>query len=167
MILAKGADWGSVPDWVGAALNFLAFTGLVVGLWWEIRQRRRDNRRAADERRDAEAMQARLVFTLSPHGGSPTQIRAKIRNSSAAPVLDVVYDIVRGDTANPRVLAATNHPTTELPDGATAEVWFNLGDEEEPMAPDEEFVQRITFTDSNGLRWRRMDNSQPERIISP
>lgn len=160
--------WGTVPDWVGATATALTLLGFSVALIREIQQRRRDELRVADERRDNEANQARLVFTAAPHDGSPTQVRFKIRNVSTGPVFGVGVELLRGDAVvTARVAKASDRhhrPPEEISPGEEKEMWLTLQDGEPPMAGGEEFWLRLTFTDTEGRRWRRVENGQPERV---
>lgn len=160
-------DWGTFPDWLGGVGSILAFAGFGLALWREVRLRRRDDAARAAEAADAQAAQARLVFTTIPHGHD-TQVRTGVHNASTGPVFVVEVKLFRGprDAMRPAKVGR-DVPIDSLPPGGERDVWLTLvSGEEPPLGDGEEFWLRLEFTDAAGLRWRRVDNGQPVRVLA-
>lgn len=168
--LASRVDWGSAPDWISGVGSVLAFVGLAVGLLWEIRKRRQDDERAAEENRDALKRHARLVLMkVLQAAGSETQKRLVLQNNGPGPIHEIETTLwVWGDeaTGEYRKISTTSplRDTTELGAREKGEVWLNLA-EGERIECGQEFFPQIEFTDCEGNRWSRRDNQQPVRVL--
>ncbi|MGS2615153.1 hypothetical protein ACVCAH_11600 [Micromonospora sp. LZ34] len=186
----KVTDW--MQGWSGIAgvvIGLLAaiFTGLL--LLYEIRAGRRIAREAAQdraeaaqdrefaraERRDAEAQQARTVV-ISDVGlalgadGTLGRLTLFVANYGHGPVLDVEVDLIieHDNEIHTRLMArGVLGPQEQLPfDGIVQAP--NGGRIQFPLAADvlaESVRIEVTFTDMAGIRWRRRDSQQPERIV--
>jgi hypothetical protein len=153
--LAAGPDWGTVPDWLAAVGTLAAFAVALRLLAKELAARRQYEE---DRRRG----QARLVaaWTSTPSmsrrlGDKPSMFDVIVRNGSDEPIYAVVLTM----------LAPTFYrkpPTGPHVGGGVAfEAAYGV------LGPhDEERVThvvestspgpvRVTFTDSQGYRWRR------------
>lgn len=174
-----------------------AFTGWLV--WHEIRQARKaidraeateaqaavdreearrdremarlDRKLIEDERRDAEANEARTVVTsaVQVRSLSDDSLRAgwSILNYGPKPILFIEsYLIVPADGPDNqldlthRVDVIGPHDPAEVGKYVSGAVVTRSGEE----LPSSDLVPVIVFTDANGRRWRRVNNGQPQRI---
>ncbi|MEU8262440.1 hypothetical protein AB0C02_17635, partial [Micromonospora sp. NPDC048999] len=149
--------WGSLAGLVMSTIAVL-FTGLLFR--HEVRVRR-------EERRDAEAAQARLVLAVldepEPFRNRPlpAQVSYRVMNFSGAPVLDV---LIRHVWAGGSV-----GPTHHIP----VLIGEEKGDLRVPEELDPHVVEavvefsaiEIIFTDANGRKWQRLDRSAPVRLV--
>ncbi|MDQ7910782.1 hypothetical protein RB614_40455 [Phytohabitans sp. ZYX-F-186] len=170
--------WGSVVGVVAGLLAAVFTAGLLVHEMREARlaradaaeereQGRRDRELLAEERRDAEAAQARAVVVGNFRGGDEVHdersvyvVRVHMANYGTAPILDVRlhlhtpsgyrYLVERADVLGPGepwpqdwVLQATER--VRVLNGSRAVV---------------------SFTDVHGRRWSRDGRSQPERNLA-
>jgi hypothetical protein len=193
VLLSSAVSWGSVPDWVAAIGSVLAFVGFGVALLREVRLRRIDDERTAEdrrqleaERRDTEANQARQVTTAVGYGFN-TKARwtasITLANESVASVTDVAVELVpaRPPDDMPEM---TGEAQRRLPicktvqrvvgNGGTAMVDISVPHcFEEPKGTDPDpswevaraYFVRVEFTDCHGRRWQRRGTQQPTRVL--
>lgn len=159
--------WGSLAGLLMSTVAVI-FTGLLFR--HEIRVRR-------EEKRDAEAAQARLVLATldgrekSSKAGVEPRLRSllggeaavgyKIMNFSGAPVLDVMI----------------RHSWSGGSKGPTQHIPVLIGEQEGDLRLSEDIDSallntilwsstiEIIFTDANGQKWRRVDRNAPERLV--
>ncbi|MEV4508139.1 hypothetical protein AB0K00_04185 [Dactylosporangium sp. NPDC049525] len=155
------AELPKVTDWMqgwASVLAFLAAGGLLCFELWR-------NRR---ERADTAAAQARLIFSRVTRYHAPNDhlqsVKWTVFNYSAAPIFDVSVKVVAPVAAEPST-------------GDTVIDVIRGGDEPEEILtldPPPQFSQdtpihdlklEVTFTDSAGLNWRRVDRKIPTRVI--
>lgn len=140
--MATVAGGPTVADWiaaVGQAVGAIGtFVAVGVALWV-----------ALGDRADRRAAQARLVSVRVLDGDR----RIGVWNRSEASIFDVELLDGAGGVHRPaaRDAADTPPPWAEIPPGASRDV------DADGMAP------VATFTDRNGLRWRRHGTSTPVR----
>jgi hypothetical protein len=168
MLLASRVNWGSVPDWIAGVGTVLAFVGFAVAFLWEVKKRRQDDERDAEDRREALKRHARLVYMEIGAPGSSTQKRLVIHNDGTGPILDVVTTVWVRSPDSPEdfreiQLDHRNPDVTELGAGEAGNVWLWFADGEQ-LADSEEFFPQIEFTDCDGGRWRRRETEQPVRV---
>ena len=160
------ANWvGAIGQWAGA-IGTLASVG--VALWLARWGRRRDTA----ERRDEEKAQARLVVSRLLFDATN---RVAVLNNSSAQVLDV--DVVYWADDRPDGLVGELRPMQPLPidvlkpgESETLSVMYLTADRDAVVAIDKYYHPQgdkvtITFTDSNGRRWCRVNNSSPKRVL--
>jgi hypothetical protein len=128
-----------------------------------------------DEIRDAEAAQARMI-TTHVRAVSPAtlgrqrrlhKVSCELTNHSPAPILEVELWAAQRDRADPD---STARMYTIVTPGETKSMTIDLT---EPMPmPDElsrevlsDFTTAVTFTDSSGIRWSRVDTQRPQRVF--
>jgi hypothetical protein len=151
--------WGSLAGLLMSTVAVL-FTGLLFR--HEVRVRR-------EERRDAEAAQARLVLAVrigpQPPRDSPPappfRVGYRVLNFSGAPVLDVLVRYVWaggsvGPTHHLPVLVGEERGELPVPAGLDPEVTGALADFS---------AIEIIFTDASGQKWQRVDRSAPVRLV--
>ncbi|MFG2055235.1 hypothetical protein ACGFI9_14510 [Micromonospora sp. NPDC048930] len=152
--------WGSLAGLLMSTVAVL-FTGLLFR--HEVRVRR-------EEKRDAEAAQARLVLAVldqpepfrAPGARAlPAQVGYRLLNFSGAPVLDVLIRYVWaggsiGPTHHVPVLVGEEKGELRFPDELEPEVL---------QALDDFSAIEIIFTDANGQKWQRVDRSAPVRYV--
>ena len=149
-----GVDrWGTFPAWLAALGTVGALIGVAVGLNRERQARRRDER-------DRDAAQARLVVAWPERGanrmGSVLRYYATVANYSQLPVREVKMFYAPIDV--PIELAV-------LPPNPESETHaFDVPVDSEEV-PNEGRAITLEFVDARGLRWRRPQNGDPERII--
>ncbi len=156
---------------IGIWFGGLATAGAVTGALWVAH---RNWQRADAEQQDQRKAQARLVVSqVRPDGCK----RVGVVNHSTAPVFDVEPEYAvngREDGLSGQVSATTammEVPRAVLPPGQewVIEVMY-LDASGAIYGTSDYFLGQtdtitIAFTDSNGLRWRRVNNSEPERVI--
>ncbi len=161
--LARVLDWGTVPAWFGAVGTALAFAGLLR----EVHLRRVDDAREHAERRDAEKSQARLVY-YKITGLLPHQLRLAITNAGSSLALDIGVALLRGADQRTANIKRRHPNVSTLGPNESGDAWLTLDEATEPQMTDGEDVAIVvSFTDANGLRWRRVDNGEPERVLYP
>ena len=169
--LRRLAEWsaqlelGSVGEWVSGV-------GTVAAVVVALRIGQRDWRRADDERRDAEAAQARLITTTSTHQGG-AQVAVQTVNQSQFPIIALTLKKVAAkppyDGGGWRWNGGTRLTQEILNPGETA-TWAVLitdanGDPVDPGPYHVDCGAEISFTDYAGLLWRRVDLDQPGRVV--
>lgn len=186
----KITDW--MQGWSGIAgvtvgLVAAVFTGLL--LWYEIRTGRRiaaeaaqdraeaaqDRAAALAERREAQAQQARTIV-ISDVGlslgadGTLGRLVLFVANYGQGPVLDVEVDLIveHENQIHIRLNArGVLGPEEKLPFDGVVQAPGG-GRMRFPLAGDvlvESVRIQVTFTDMAGIRWRRRDSRQPERVV--
>ncbi|NES31746.1 hypothetical protein GCE86_02825 [Micromonospora terminaliae] len=151
--------WGSLAGLLMSTVAVL-FTGLLFR--HEVRVRR-------EERRDAEAAQARLVLAVrtgpEPAGSRatvpPSRVGYRVLNFSGAPVLDVLIRYVWaggsvGPTHHLPVLVGEEQGELRVPADLDPHVTEALADFS---------AIEIIFTDASGQKWQRVDRSAPVRLV--
>jgi hypothetical protein len=157
-------EWGTVPDWLAAVGTLLAFAVALRLLFKELAARREVEE---DRRRE----QARLVsaWTLRDQfqtgfGTYELGFAVKVRNASQEPVYDLKFTLVpyEGPFATDPEAARRADETVEtgteggdlgrLPPGET--IRFRI--KQRPHL--ESLVLGLSFTDSQGRRWKRLPN---------
>lgn len=181
MGLAKSAvDWGSVPDWVAAVGGAISLFVVVIGLLYEIRRRRLDDERAAAERRDAEARQARLVtFDWSPTE-TDHDVQVSIRNDGDGPIRHVTvwahlmlfaWDVEGKGSTRPEYqdicLYGEDHDEDLRYVAPQSRREWVLSYNRTKVPPGEVSLSelRVEFTDAAGLRWARTGDDEPRRLF--
>ncbi|RAS65122.1 hypothetical protein C8D87_105617 [Lentzea atacamensis] len=157
------AAWGQV---IGAAGTLLA---VIVAIWIAVR----DGRYRDAERRDNEAMHARLVS--GARASNPPSLTISYSNYGSCPVTSVrVVDVAGrfgetrstgwsiGGSAEPYVLGAIapGQTVTTPPISVT---WPEGQDVDETAAL---YYPTIVFFDTNGRWWERRGHDQPRRLLS-
>lgn len=162
------ADWLAAWGQVGGAVATTA--AVVVALWLAARDQRW--RRADQTARDA--AQARLVTVEIDYNidSSPVKITAVITNSSQSPILDVAIDKVR-NLKQPDLqwrfrtdLPGERAYAWALRTGQTLESLIEFYETAEPtqsVVPDFFNELTVSYTDTNGHRWQRTNNWEPEK----
>jgi hypothetical protein len=149
-------DWGSVPDWLAGIGAVAALLFLAVALLREIRARRTDEARRDAERRDYETRHARRVSVTVLHA-SGLSLELEIANDSDGPIFDVVPAYEGPDVRNPvRIARIPASDVTRASVGSSA-----------LLTTGAEVVPIVTFTDVDGLRWRRAAGGRPVRELTP
>ncbi|MGH3679550.1 MAG: hypothetical protein ACRDT2_04595 [Natronosporangium sp.] len=151
-------DWGTVPAWVGAIGSlFVAFV-IGGGLLYEIKLRRMADERAAAERYDASAAQARLVSV----GGGIAKTRGgkvSVRNDGDAPIRNIAYAVVvRGPDGEARRVAARSSKPRQPFVGAHSELRADIISAE-VVDPRTSSIE-VEFTDLHGRRWALTDRDE-------
>jgi hypothetical protein len=151
--------------WFGGIATTVA---VGVALWIS----HRDWRRADAERRDQEKAQARLVVSrVAPSASHRVEI---VNNSPTQAVLRVVPEYAvtgRDDGLRGAVSPTEIVPRDVLGPGETWSVpVMYLADDGSLVATNDYYWSQqdtitITFTDGTGLRWKRVNNSTPERLL--
>ncbi|MEU7576297.1 hypothetical protein AB0B50_01650 [Streptomyces sp. NPDC041068] len=162
------ADFGSVPDWVGAVGTAAATLLLAVGLLREIRRRRLDDARAAAERRAAEANQARLVSVLFRVRGSGRRVECVVRNDSSEPIRDAVPWLSWTDDPADGLHVPEVHVEPAVPllgPRDTAETTVSVADGAGTPAGPSSVRCAIAFTDADGRRWIRAATGAPMAVV--
>ncbi|QBJ96805.1 hypothetical protein ERC79_13200 [Rhodococcus sp. ABRD24] len=146
---------------------------MVVALALALRDRRRhaaDEERRAEERRDLEAAQARLVyFEITAMGG----LMVKILNESDRPIFHVCLESVEKSDSpdftwqvNRNVMGARAETNSIEPRGHF-KIPVNLVSEDgqAPRSRIGEYTITISFLDAAGLRWTRTGMGPPTRVL--
>ncbi|WP_253775644.1 hypothetical protein [Goodfellowiella coeruleoviolacea] len=162
------AAWGQV---LGAAFTLAA---VLVALSVSVV----DGRRWRAERRDQEVTQARLVLVDLTEARS---FRLVITNHSASPVMHLTVENVQAWSGGVRstrwVLPEWLYPGELWHQSVRIQEVMAPGDAisfkynpEWPEVPDHPFPTAVSvtysFTDAAGLRWRRTDYEEPERVLA-
>lgn len=170
-IIAIGpVNWGSLPDWL-AALGTVS--AVVVALALALRDSQRhaaEEERRAQERRDLEATQARLVyFTIASSGG----IMVTIHNASDRPIFHVCLESVEkvgspglAWQVNRNVMGARAETNSIEPHGHF-KIPVNLVSEDGQAQRSRigEYTVIISFLDAAGMRWSRTGMGPPTRVL--
>jgi hypothetical protein len=156
--------WTAIGTWFGGIATAAAVAvALLIS--------HRDWSCADAERRDREKAQARLIVSqLLPDAKN----RVSVLNESTAAVFNVFpeYSVTgREDVGLGAAVDATlpvPHDVIPAQGRWTVPVMY-LGDDGSVVAATDYYWSQadqvtITFTDSAGLRWRRINNSEPERV---
>lgn len=144
-------DWGTVPAWVGAIGSLLLAVIFGGGLLHEIHQRRLADARAAAERFDRMAAQARLVSVgggiAKGRGG-----RISIRNDGDGPIRNLSYTlVVPGQDGQPERVAV--HPVKPHPPFVGGHADLRVDIRAARLVDPRQASVEVEFTDTNGLRW--------------
>jgi hypothetical protein len=160
-LLAAGPDWGSVPEWIAAGGTLAAFFVALRLLAKELVVRREAEE---DRRRDQARMVSAWSFPELTGDAAPLKLDVYImvRNGSDEPVHDVRITLVPKDSpfaADPEQ-AREKAPWKAydwdlLPPGGPIKVFIDF----HSSAP---VVLGLTFTDSQGRRWRRVGGTLTE-----
>ena len=157
--------WSVIGIWFSGIATASA---VGVALW----SSRCDRRRADAERRDQEKAQARLVVSRV---ASEASQRVRIVNNSSAQVLNVLpeYSVTgREDRLQGTVSSTETVPRDVLDPGEEWPVSVTYFDADGSLVAtdayywSQEDTITITFTDSAGRRWKRVNNSEPERVLN-
>lgn len=164
-------NWGSVPDWLAATGTVVAVVALTLAS--------KDYRSRADEFRDNEAAQARLVTSSRDAANQALEIV----NHSAQPIFNVeIEDLtLRADPAarwqlSPHVFGLESSIDI-LPAGGKHWVAIQFVEADGAVfnvssalvhrpGADIGFDARVKFTDAGGLRWRRLNDNKPTRVFT-
>lgn len=156
--------WSAIGTWFG---GLATVTAVVAALMIA----HRDWSRADRERRDEEKAQARLVVSRLLMKAAE---RFEVVNNSSEPVFDLDVDYVADDRSD-GLRGELNPAQPMLGDVLSpGESWPLLVmylDADGGVVATNEFNHpqgdkvTISFTDSNGRRWRRVNNSPPERVL--
>jgi hypothetical protein len=183
--------WQAYAAWTGVMVGIVAATVTAALLVFEIRRSRKADReaakdradaaadrelarqdrgRAAAERRDAEMAQARTILlgqvTVDESDPELRRVNVAVRNYGAEPVT-----AVRLEVSGPAGQADFNivDEVSVLGGGEALNIDERLPGLVAAMLRDERIRRRLTvmveFADVRGLRWRRVDNGQPERVL--
>jgi hypothetical protein len=166
---SSAADWLSAWGQIGGAVGTLLTLSVAIFL------ARRDSRWRRAEQADRDIAQARLLTVDADYaytGSRPFEMIVIIANNSAQPMLDVNVEAVRSlqepnlawrfSSPNPEAATSAN----VLRPGAQLVVEVEFADDAGSVAyPDGADSVTVTYTDYNGLRWRRTDRCLPERIL--
>ncbi|GAA4462557.1 PepSY domain-containing protein [Phytohabitans houttuyneae] len=131
---------------------------------------RQDRDRATAERRDAEMAQARTVLlgqvTMDDTNPELRRVNVAVRNYGVEPVTDVRLEVTGpAGQAEFRIVDGT----TVLGGGEALNIDERLPGLVGAMLRDERIRRNLAvtveFADMRGLRWRRVDNGPPERVL--
>lgn len=163
--------WPSAEQWqtASAVATCIAVIIALVGVWAEIRHRRRD---AADR----DAAQARLVFESDEASIGSHYLDLKIANHSSEPIYVLSLDALRCKQDDREytewrlsalVMDARSTKNTMRPgEVVTFSVEFFDGPRILPLDPRKpmKYEATISYMDARGLRWSRKGLAPPERI---
>ncbi len=166
---ASAADWLAAWGQIGGAVGTVAT--LSVAIWLA----RRDSRWRKAEQADRDIAQARMLTVDTDYsygGSSPYQAIVIIANNSNQPLFEVKIESFRSasepglkwrfgaiDPDTP-VSANVLRPDRQL----VVDVEF-VDDNNKQQWPGGTDSTTVTYMDSSGLRWRRVDRELPVRII--
>lgn len=145
----------------GAVGSILAVVVAYLLLQREIRSRN-------EEKRDAEAAQARLVIgVVEPQGAINQRIhdaRVYLVNHSSSPITEIRF----GAALSSNTQRSPERPVLQLGPGQTVVLDWRLDPPIADSGPDilpTWFKASVSFTDANGLRWTRAGIEPPQRVL--
>jgi hypothetical protein len=155
-------DWGTVPAWVGAIGSLLVAAVIGGGLLYEIRLRRVADVRAAAERYDAMAAQARLVSVgggiAKGRGG-----RISIRNDGDGPIRNLSY-VVLARTPDGQVERLAVNPVKQHPPFVGGHADLRVDIKTSRLVDPRQTRVEVEFTDTNGLRWALTSDNELRQV---
>jgi len=150
--LAASPDWGTVPDWLAAVGTLAAFAVALRLLGKELAARREQE----EDRRRAQARLVNAWLGVKTRESDGEEYSAVVKNDSDEPIYQVFT------TAGPAVGRFASDPEAGR---GQAEVvdhdWIMLlpGDAREGPLPGPLLSISLSFTDSQGRRWKRLPYS--------
>ncbi|MEV0458346.1 hypothetical protein [Catellatospora methionotrophica] len=136
-------DWGSIPDWIGGVGTAISLFVVSSGLIWEMRRRRLDDNRLADERRESERALARLV-RIAIDTDEKFNVQITIANDASMPIYDIELTLRNVPTVNPNLSVKAHEMKESLPSrlapGASASVSISPYMEKIPVREKEPLV---------------------------
>lgn len=159
-------DSGSTADWVAGIGSILGTTVIGFGLLWEVHQRRKADAALAAEKRDAQAADARLVSAIWRIDSTGALVT--VRNDAVGPIKGIQFSLrLPGANGVPEVLTPDRQQTPSLSllgghDEQNARLFYKGP---EPFPSIDQIDPIMEFTDARGLRWRLVNDNQPERIF--
>lgn len=151
-----------MPAWVGAIGSLLVAAIFGGGLLHEIHQRRLADARAAAERYDRMAAQARLVSVgggiAKGRGG-----RISIRNDGDGPIRNLFYSLlVAGPEGEPERVAI--HPVKPHPPFVGGHADLRVDIKAARLVDPRQASIEVEFTDTNGLRWALTSTNELRQV---
>lgn len=160
-------QWGTVPTWLAGGF---ALAASVISLHslrtsrHSLEISRASIAQATEKRDDDYAAQARLVVCEVEDMGDTHHLR--MRNHSDSIIFNatlVAYRIERDDTRTYVPLFPDGPHPDEYDDQTLTPKQHSYWQEYDNLQPPFEYV--ASYTDARGVRWRRFNKQQPERVI--
>ncbi|WP_157437119.1 hypothetical protein [Actinoplanes subtropicus] len=159
------AEAPKVTDWMQGLGTVGALLVSLIALWFTALLYLHEVRIRREEKADADAAQARLIFGRVVEFRAPAEmlssVRYEVANHSSAPIFQLSAEVatpsrdtVRGGTEHDGLVG---HPVLDL-----------VADQPVPVGGGttiQDLALTIDFTDAAGLRWRRTGRDAPVRIL--